>query len=55
MVQPWMVILLLSRHLVDERRVLLLLLRLEVANGCWLCRLLAPGLLLLLLLCRWRG
>ena len=43
-----MMIWLLPRHLIDERR-LLLLLRLEVANGCRLGWLLTPGLLLLLL------
>ena len=48
-VQPWVLIWLLPRHLIDERRLLMLLLRLEVANGCWLGWLLTPELLLLLL------
>ncbi len=48
-IQPWVLVLLLASHLIDERRLLLLLLWLEVANGCRLGGLLAPGLLLLLL------
>ena len=54
-IQPWMLILLLPGHLVDKDR-LLLLLRLEVADGWRLCGLLTPCLLLLLLLLRlWEG
>ena len=49
-----MLVLLHPRHLVDERLLLMLLLRLEVADGCRLGWLLTPGLLLRLLR-RWRG
>ena len=49
MVQPWMLVLLHPRHLVDKRLLLMLLLRLKIADGCLLGWLLTPGLLLLLL------
>ena len=33
-VQPWVLVLLLASHLIDERRLLLRLVWLEVSNGC---------------------